>query len=267
MVQVRDQRFLALSASSIKRAHVGNMTPIACNMVQVSNQRFPVLSASSIKRAHAGNISRPSGHIQTVLPFKEVPFCKSAIPMGRGPYPTLVPFERRDLNREGAYPNGGSVPPNVEFYEKKISHQKMVVPPKGISTMLHKNGAPHENVALYGNRSSQPNLVHPTMGPLKMSFFIQGKPRLQIELLYKAWVTLRGKDLWHSTKIEIHFKRQLPPLSFNMKADALASLAASLSLVKEDTVKVSIGIRRVLQPYDASKEEVEAKANLAIHET
>ncbi|KAL3522811.1 hypothetical protein ACH5RR_015645 [Cinchona calisaya] len=61
MVQVRDQRFLALGASSIKRAHVGNMAPIASNMVQVGDQRFPTLSASSIKRAHAGNILRPLG--------------------------------------------------------------------------------------------------------------------------------------------------------------------------------------------------------------
>ncbi|KAL3513851.1 hypothetical protein ACH5RR_026568 [Cinchona calisaya] len=86
MVQVGDQRFPVLSASSIKRAHVGNMAPIACNMVQVGDQRFPALSASSIKRTHAGNISRPSGHIQTTLPFKEVPYSKSAIPMGRGLY-------------------------------------------------------------------------------------------------------------------------------------------------------------------------------------
>ncbi|KAL3498278.1 hypothetical protein ACH5RR_041010 [Cinchona calisaya] len=55
--------------------------------------------------------------------------------------------------------------------------------------------------------------------------------------------------------------------NFNTKADTLASLAASLSLVKEDTVKVTIGTRRVLQPYDAIKEEVEAEVTLAIHET
>ncbi|KAL3538438.1 hypothetical protein ACH5RR_001804 [Cinchona calisaya] len=86
------------SASFTKRAHVRSMAPTACNMVQVSDQRFSSLSAFSIKRAHVGNISRPSGHIQTALPFKEVPYSKSVIPMGRGPYPTLVPFERRDLN-------------------------------------------------------------------------------------------------------------------------------------------------------------------------
>ncbi|KAL3538218.1 hypothetical protein ACH5RR_001584 [Cinchona calisaya] len=165
MVQVRDQRFPVLSASSIKRAHVGNMAPIACNMVQVGDQRFPALSASSIKRAHTGNISRPlgnisrlSGHKHTALPFKEVPYAKSAIPMGKGPYPILVPFERRDLNRKEAYPNRGSISPNVEFHEKRIPHQKMVVPPKGISMALHKNGAPQISMSkeLYQARPIQP---------------------------------------------------------------------------------------------------------------
>ncbi|KAL3527644.1 hypothetical protein ACH5RR_012300 [Cinchona calisaya] len=119
MVQVGDQQFSTLSASSIKRTHVGNMAPIACNVVQVGDQRFPALSASSIKRAHVGNISRPSGHIQTALPFEEVPYSKSAIPIGRSPYLILVPFERKDLNRKGAYLNGGSFSPNVGFYEKR----------------------------------------------------------------------------------------------------------------------------------------------------
>ncbi|KAL3534708.1 hypothetical protein ACH5RR_003169 [Cinchona calisaya] len=131
MVQVGDQRFPALSASSIQMAYLENLAPIVCNRVQVGDQRFLGLSASSIKRARSGNISRPlgnisrpSGHIHTVLPFKKVPYSKSAIPIGRGPYPTSAPFERRDLNRKGAYPNRGSIPPNVEFYEKRIPHQK-----------------------------------------------------------------------------------------------------------------------------------------------
>ncbi|KAL3498279.1 hypothetical protein ACH5RR_041011 [Cinchona calisaya] len=137
MVQIGDQQFPALSVSFIKRAHDGNMAPIACNMVQDGDQQLLALSVFSIKRAHVGNtsrplgnISRPLGYIQTALPFKEVPYSKSAIPMGRGLYPTLVPFERRDLSRNGAYPNGGSILLNVEFYEKRIPHQKMVVPPK-----------------------------------------------------------------------------------------------------------------------------------------
>ncbi|KAL3529357.1 hypothetical protein ACH5RR_008679 [Cinchona calisaya] len=145
MVQVGDQRFPILSASSIKRAHVGKMALIACNMVQVDHQWFPTLSASSIKRAHIGNISRLLGHRQMTFPFMEIPYSKSAIPIERSLYPTLVPFKRRDLNRKRAYPNGRSIPPNVEFYEKRIPHQKIVVPPKEISTALHKNGAPHES--------------------------------------------------------------------------------------------------------------------------
>ncbi|KAL3518960.1 hypothetical protein ACH5RR_021549 [Cinchona calisaya] len=86
MVQVGDQHFPALSGSSIKRAHVENMAPITCNMVQVGDQRFFALSASS--RAHAGNISRPfgnisrpSGHKQTALSLKKIPYTKSAITM------------------------------------------------------------------------------------------------------------------------------------------------------------------------------------------
>ncbi|KAL3498173.1 hypothetical protein ACH5RR_040905 [Cinchona calisaya] len=130
-------------------------------MVQIGDQQFPTLSASSIKRAHAGNISRPlgnisrsSGNIPKALPFKEVPNSGSAIPMRRGPYPILVPLRKKGFKPKGAYPNEGSIPPNAEFYEKRIPHQKIVVPPKGISMALHKNGVPHENVALYGNRAS-----------------------------------------------------------------------------------------------------------------
>ncbi|KAL3529064.1 hypothetical protein ACH5RR_008386 [Cinchona calisaya] len=87
-----------------------------------------------------------------------------------------------------------------------------------ISTALRKNGAPHENVALYGNRASDQIWVTLQRKPLKMQFFIRGKPCLQIrrsikiELLYKAWFTPRGKDLWRSIRMELHFKRQLLPL-------------------------------------------------------
>ncbi|KAL3519919.1 hypothetical protein ACH5RR_018068 [Cinchona calisaya] len=64
-------------------------------------------------------------------------------------------------------------------------------------------------------------------------------------------------------KVQIWHLRQ----NFNTKVDALASLAASLSLAKKDTMKVTVGTRRVLQPYDAIKEEVETEVTLAIHET
>ncbi|KAL3534655.1 hypothetical protein ACH5RR_003116 [Cinchona calisaya] len=221
---------------------------IVCNMIQVDDQQFPTLNASSIKRAHVGNNSRLSGNSKVAFLFKKTPYSKSAIPVGRSPYPTFVSFVKRDSNQKRIHPNGGAISPNLEFYEKRIPYQKMVLPPKRISLALY-NGVPDENtvvhhktststkVVLYNNRSARQNLVYPSrIKPQNVTFYGNRAPigyplrkrplafHKNRALLQKLvafpkenrapipqTVTLNGKYLWHSIKMELQIKKGCPP--------------------------------------------------------
>ncbi|KAL3518959.1 hypothetical protein ACH5RR_021548 [Cinchona calisaya] len=68
----------------------------------------------------------------------------------------------------------------------------MFVPPKGISTAIHKNETPHENVALYGNRASRPNLFHPTKGTHQNAIFHPRKTSSSNKAFYENRAPIQG---------------------------------------------------------------------------
>ncbi|KAL3522812.1 hypothetical protein ACH5RR_015646 [Cinchona calisaya] len=70
-------------------------------------------------------------------------------PLGKGPLvfrENGAPFRKTVASPKATYAQ------TMAFYENEVPIQKVVYPPRGIATVLYKNGAPSQKMALYENK-------------------------------------------------------------------------------------------------------------------